>query len=165
MLTFTNVSTPRLEKIPSPLPPNCTLVRTEVKDGKEIYVLKSVEQITVPTTAAELIEILQTVTDTVQIDLGGKKLTVPVPVASYIRDQKLQSQQAMQAALRTDNKGSARSNTFAWFMASDPKNVAEGIRRLQQAGQSSTAGKAHNAWLDEMYLANKDAVDAYAKKS
>jgi hypothetical protein len=166
MFTFQNKSTSRLEAIPTPLPVGSTLKGTEQKDGKTIHLVESFETLTVPTTLDDLREILNRDKETVTLTLGDKDVTVPVSVACYIRDQKLQSQQAMQAALRTDNKSSSRDITLAWWMGRDPNNVADVMRRLQvNSTGGQLARKAHNAWLDGLYTEHKEAIDTYAKSA
>lgn len=157
MHTFENVATSNLDtkSVPATLPSNAKVVKTE----GDKTVVKSVESLTVPTTAEELISLVQSTTDTVEMKLGEKTFTMNVVVASYVRDQKLQSQQAMQAALRGDGKTAVRNITTAWFLAQSPTNVAEYLRNLQ------STEKAKNAWLDGLYAANKAAVDEYAKQA
>ena len=157
MLKFQNVATSWIEsaKVPAVLPPNASLTG-KVEDGKTQ--IKSTEELTVPMTVEELVALATGTTDTVELTLGDKSYKVNVIVASFIRDQKLQSQQAMQAALRGDGKSVIRNNTSAWYLSLGPDKVADYLRVL------SGTEKAKNAWLDQVYAENKAAIDTYSKR-
>lgn len=143
-----------------------TRYATDQKDGAGKVIQASVSEVlTVPTTLAELAALTgPTVEIMVGVGADGKevRIEVPEPCADYIRGRKLRSNQEQQAAARGEGgKVSQRAAAAAWY-GSTPEGLSDLYQRMT-AANTPAKFKEHNAWLDQLYTSNKEAVDKHGK--
>jgi hypothetical protein len=136
-------------------------------DGSTKSVDLAGEMLEVPTTMAELAALDGDVMVEVTIgvnDAGKRKtISVPQPCADYIVGRKLRSNQDQQRAASGENgKLATRALTQAWYgMTIDRDDL---FKRLMAAGTPS-GKKAYDAWLDDQYAKNREAIELYAEAS
>lgn len=134
---------------------------TEVVNGvKMVKELSFPEELSVPTTMAELAALDGGPMVEIGVGSGDKATTLSVPqvVRDYISGRKLRSNQEQQAENKTDSAEKiARAKVEAWY-GSTVERLKE-IWTKSLTNKSPKGRKAYNDWLDSVYLANKDEID------
>lgn len=134
---------------------------TEIVNGtKSVKELSFPEELSVPTTMAELAALDGGPMVEIGVGSGDKATTLSVPqvVRDYISGRKLRSNQEQQAENKVDSAEKiARAKVEAWY-GSTVERLKE-IWTKSLSNKSPKGRKAYNDWLDSVYLANKDEID------
>lgn len=138
-------------------------------DGKETTVKLAGEDLSLPTTRQELIDLLLSDADSskVKVTCGksadGKeqRIEMDLLLADYATGRKLRSNQDQQKAAKDGGKLEKRGDTAAWI-STQPTLIGEFMASVSKA-RTPTGVKAHNDWLDKVYEENAEAIMANAK--
>lgn len=139
MFTFTHTTEATFDKRPDNLPFEA---RLSERGGK--FVVHIDEMLTVPDTMADFAKLA---TDMVSITVGDKKVSVPEPVADYIRGRKLRSNQDQQTVLRGAGVSVLRGDALAAWSRVD---MVSAMASVVGSAKSKDAAKRHNARLDRI---------------